>query len=44
MKRFIGLDVHKTVIEVCAIDESGRRLFRRRIDCTREVLLKFAIC
>jgi len=42
MKRFIGLDVHKTVIEVCAIDESGRRLFRRRIDCTREVLLKFA--
>jgi transposase len=42
MKRFIGLDVHKTVIEVCAIDEEGKRLFRRRIDCTREVLLRFA--
>lgn len=42
MKRFIGLDVHKTVIEVCAIDEAGKTLFRRRMDCTREVLLEFA--
>lgn len=42
MKRFIGLDVHKSVVEVCAIDETGKRLFGRRIDCTREVLLKFA--
>ncbi len=42
MKRFLGLDVHKTVVEVCAIDEAGKILFRRRIDCTREVLLRFA--
>lgn len=42
MKRFIGLDVHKTVIEACVIDEEGKRLFRRRMDCTREVLLQFA--
>ncbi len=42
MKRSIGLAVHKEVVEVCAIDESGRRLFRRRIRCTREVLLDFA--
>ena len=42
MKRFLGLDVHKTVVEVCAIDEAGKTLFRRRIDCTREVLLRFA--
>ena len=42
MKRFIGLDVHKTVVEVCAIDETGKRLFRRRIDCTRKALLLFA--
>jgi transposase len=42
MKRFIGLDVHKTVVEVCAIDDAGKRLFRRRIDCTREALLTFA--
>lgn len=38
MKRFIGLDVHKSVVEICAIDEKGKVLFRRRIDCTREVL------
>lgn len=42
MKRLIGLDVHKTVVEVCAIDEKGRRLFRRRLDYTRAVLLAFA--
>lgn len=42
MKRFIGLDVHKTVIEICAIDEAGKTLFRRRIACTRDALLEFA--
>ena len=42
MKRFLGLDVHKSVVEVCAIDDAGNTLFRRRVDCTREVLLKFA--
>ncbi len=42
MKRFIGLDVHKSVVEACAIDAEGKLLFRRRIDCTREALLRFA--
>lgn len=42
MKRFIGLDVHKSVVEVCAIDEHGKPLVRRRIDCTRKVLARFA--
>jgi transposase len=42
MKRFIGLDVHKTVVEACVIDEAGQRLFRRRIECTRAALLRFA--
>ncbi len=42
MKRFIGLDVHKSVVEACVIDEQGTKLFRRRIDCTREALLQFA--
>jgi transposase len=42
MKRFIGLDVHKTVVEACVIDDEGTRLFRRRIDCTRNALLQFA--
>ncbi|TWT40663.1 Transposase [Botrimarina hoheduenensis] len=40
MKRFIGLDVHKTVVEACVIDAGGKRLFRRRIECTREALLR----
>tara|TARA_R110001592_G_scaffold123916_3_gene332336 strand:- start:364 stop:681 length:318 start_codon:yes stop_codon:yes gene_type:complete len=42
MKRFIGLDVHKTVVEICMINEAGKILSRRRIDCTRQKLLKFA--
>ena len=32
MKRFIGLDVHKTVVEICMINEAGKILSRRRID------------
>ena len=42
MKRFIGLDVHKAVVEACVIDNEGKRLFRRRIECTRDALLRFA--
>jgi len=42
MKRYIGLDVHKSVVEACVIDEAGKRLFGRRIECTREALLRFA--
>src|SRR5688572_27862719 len=42
MKRYIGLDVHKTVVEACVIDEAGQRLLRRRIECTRDALLRFA--
>jgi transposase len=42
MKRFIGLDVHKSVVEACVVDDEGKRLFRRRIECTRDALLRFA--
>lgn len=42
MKRFIGLDVHKTVVEACVVDDEGKPLFRRRIECTRDALLRFA--
>lgn len=42
MKRFIGLDVHKAVVEACIVDDEGKRLFRRRIECTRDALLRFA--
>ncbi len=39
MKWYIGLDVHKSVVEACVIVEEGRRLCRRRIDCTRDSLV-----
>jgi transposase len=42
MIRSIGLDVHKRVIEACAVDEAGEILFRRRFSLTREELLRFA--
>lgn len=42
MQRFFGLDVHKSVVEICAIDASSKTLLRRRIDCTRETLLEFS--
>jgi transposase len=42
MKRFIGLDVHKAVVEACAINEEGKILFRDRFGCTRDAILTFA--
>ena len=41
MKRFIGLNV-PDVVEICALDESGKRLFQRRIGCTWVTLLGLA--
>jgi transposase len=41
-KRFIGLDVHKRVVEVCAIDPKGKVLFRCRLGTAREELERFA--
>jgi transposase len=42
MIRYIGLDVHKRVIEACAIDEKGHVVLRERFTLTRERLTKFA--
>lgn len=42
VRRFIGLDVHKRVVEACAIDRKGRILWRRRIGASREELLSLA--
>jgi transposase len=42
MVRFIGLDVHKRVVEVCVVDAEGRILWRHRFDLTRESLERFA--
>jgi transposase len=40
--RFVGLDVHKRVVEAAVIDAAGVLLFRDRFPCTREELTRFA--
>jgi transposase len=40
--RFIGLDVHKRVVQVCILDEAGALLDQFRFDLTAESLGKFA--
>jgi transposase len=42
VRRFIGLDVHKRVVEACAIDRRGRILWRERIGASRQDLLALA--
>jgi transposase len=42
MIRYVGLDVHKRVVEACILDEAGKVLSRRRFDLSRERLLAFA--
>jgi transposase len=42
MVRFVGLDVHKRVVEACVLDAEGRVLLRHRFDLTRESLEAFA--
>ncbi len=42
MTRFIGLDVHKRVVEVCILDADGKVLKRHRFDLDRETLKAFA--
>jgi len=40
--RYIGLDLHKQSLEVCALDAQGKRLFRLAVDCNRPALEQFA--
>ena len=40
--RFVGLDVHKRVVEAAVVDAAGVLLFRDRFPCTREELTRFA--
>jgi transposase len=42
MARFIGLDVHKHFIEVCAVDARGKIVFRGTAGCLRDELVAFA--
>jgi transposase len=42
MIRYVGLDVHKRVVEACFVDDSGKVLNRFRFDLDRDTLLHFA--
>ena len=42
MIRYVGLDVHKDVVQACLIDEQGQRLESHRLPCTKESLEAFA--
>ncbi len=42
MIRFVGLDVHKRIVEVAILSEAGEILSRARIPCTRDDLTRFA--
>jgi transposase len=42
MIRYIGLDVHKRVVEACVLDEAGKIVFRNRFALSRESLAAFA--
>lgn len=42
MIRYMGLDVHKRVVQVCGLDERGEVVLRHRFTLTRETLVDFA--
>lgn len=42
MIRYIGLDVHKRIVEACALDEHGEVVLRQRFNLSQETLVDFA--
>ena len=42
-KRYVGLDVHKDVVEYCILDAAGKKLDGGRIICEQSVLELFAM-
>jgi transposase len=42
MIRFVGLDVHKRVVQVCMVDAAGQILSERRFELDRQRLVTFA--
>ena len=42
MVRYVGLDVHKRVVEVCIVDQSGNVVHRERFALNRRTLESFA--
>jgi len=41
-KRYVGLDVHKDVVEYCILDAAGKKIDGGRILCEQSVLQRFA--
>ncbi len=41
-RRFVGVDLHKRILEVCILDADGRVVLRHRLELTRERLTNFA--
>ena len=41
-KRYVGLDVHKDVVEYCILDAAGKKIDGGRILCEQSVLQQFA--
>jgi transposase len=41
-KRYVGLDVHKDVVEYCILDAAGKKIDGGRIVCEQSVLKRFA--
>ncbi len=42
MIRYVGLDVHKRVVQACILDASGNVLAEERFELSREKLVAFA--
>ena len=42
MIRYVGLDVHKRVVEVCIVDQAGNVVHRERFALNRRTLELFA--
>jgi len=42
-KRYVGLDVHKDVVEYCILDATGKKIDGGRIVCEQSVLKRFAM-
>lgn len=40
--RYVGLDVHKSTVRVCILDEAGKRVLGTTVSCSRESLCEFA--
>lgn len=43
-RRFVGLDVHKRIVQACILDAGGKLLTQQRFPCTAEQLTGFARC